>query len=262
MKSIGRLDEFNTLEDCHTTYTVAVCCDCGRQRSFPNRCENFFCPECQPRLAADRHEAVAWWTKLADQPKHVVLTVKNIPDLTKGHVQEFKKWFARLRRNKVARNWQGGFYTLEVTNEGKGWHLHLHALVNAKWIDKAALKEAWARMTNGLGHIVEAKDARPTDYKREVARYVVKGSQLASWEPAEIATFIDAFTGVRTFGVFGNLYGARTKLRGICGQPPRTPRQVRVRLRQNPLPIRIRRPNVRRSPIPANRNPAPAALTP
>jgi hypothetical protein len=40
---------------------------------------------------------------------------------------------------------------------------------------------------------------------------VAKGNQLAAWQPEEIATFVRAFTARRTFGVFGSLYGARTK---------------------------------------------------
>jgi Transposase zinc-binding domain len=199
------------LEDCHSTYTVAQCGDCGRVEKFPNRCDQFFCPECQPRLSSERRKAVEWWTKLIQQPKHVVLTVRNFPELTKGHVQEFKTWFGRLRRRKFARNWKGGFYAIELTNEGRGWHLHLHALIDAKWIDKQELSRQWGLATNTLGYIVEVKDARGGGYLAEVTKYAVKGVEEAKWSGKDILTFINAFTGVRSFGVFGDLYGARTE---------------------------------------------------
>jgi len=141
----------------------------------------------------------------------VVLTVKNVPDLTRSHVQQFKRWWDVLRRSKSARNWRGGFYSLEVTDGGRGWHLHLHALIDAEWIDKTGLCDAWNRTTNGMGGIVEAKDACGPSYLAEVGKYAVKGPQLAAWTPAQIQTFIVAFTGLRSFGVFGTLYGARTK---------------------------------------------------
>jgi hypothetical protein len=211
LRSIGRTDEANTLEKCHTIFTVATCTGCGVIQKFPNRCDLFFCAECQPRLSNDRKKAVEWWTREIRQPKHVVLTVKNVPELTKHHVKEFKNWFTRLRRTKFARNWAGGFYSIEVTNEGSGWHLHLHALINAGWIDSFALSEAWQKATNGFGKIVKVKDARQVNYLAEVTKYAVKGVQLAAWRPDQIATFIDAFTGVRTFGVFGELYGKRTQ---------------------------------------------------
>jgi hypothetical protein len=211
LRAYGRSEPAATLERCHTVFTVAQCSGCQAVQKFPNRCDLFFCPECQPRLAADRKKAVGWWTQRIEQPKHMVLTVKNVPDLTKAHVLEFKKWFSNLRRTAFARNWLGGFYSLEVTNEGKGWHLHLHALINARYIDKFLLSEKWSKVTNGMGRIVEVRDARQKNYLAEVTKYAVKGVQLAAWTGQEIATFIDAFTGVRTFGVFGDLYGMRTR---------------------------------------------------
>jgi hypothetical protein len=134
-----------------------------------------------------------------------------LPDMTRGHVQEFKRWWGRLRRRKFARDWRGGFYSLEVTNEGRGWHLHLHALIDANWIDAATLATEWSKVTGGIGHIVKVKDARRADYLAEVTKYAVKGVDLAKWSPSDILTFIDAFTGLRAFGVFGVLYAARTK---------------------------------------------------
>ncbi len=207
----GLHEEGETLQKCHTIYTIAQCKGCAGIQKFPNRCDNFFCPECQPRISNDRKKAVSWWVREVQQPKHVVLTVKNVPDLTKAHVQEFRSWWTKLRRSKFARNWEGGFYSLEVTNEGRGWHLHLHALVNAGWIDQFQLSEKWSKITNGMGRIVKARDARQINYLAEVTKYVVKGSMLAAWTPDQIAAFVNAFRGVRTFGVFGSLFGVRTK---------------------------------------------------
>lgn len=211
LRQVGRDEEASTLENCHTHYTIAVCTACGQVNKFPNRCDNFFCPECQPRLSADRKKAVEWWTREISQPKHVVLTVKNILDLTKAHVIEFKKWLTNLRKRKFAANWRGGFYSLEVTKEGAGWHLHAHLLVDAKWIDAIHLSDQWQQANGGFGRIVKVKDARQHNYLAEVTKYAVKGSELAAWSGSDTATFIDAFRGVRTFGVFGSLYGKRTQ---------------------------------------------------
>lgn len=211
LRTIGMNQEATVLEQCHTSYTFAVCKSCNGVSKFPNRCDRFYCPECQPRLQKDRERAVKWWAFAIKQPKHVVLTVKNIPDLAKGHVLEFRCWFNKLRRSKFAENWLGGFYRFEVTNEGRGWHLHLHALVDARFIDKFALSEMWAKITKGFGRIVEVKDARGWKYLNEVTKYAVKGAQLAAWSPGDIQKFINAFQGVKTFGVFGSLYGKRTE---------------------------------------------------
>ncbi|SRR6266478_1320942 len=211
LREAGRVQTARTLEECHTRYSVGVCRSCQAHERYPNRCDNFFCPECQPRLSSDRRKAVEWWTREVKQPKHVVLTLRNTGDLRQEHLHELRKWWTALRRSKFARGWRGGFYTIEITNEGAGWHLHLHAIVDADWIDQIQLSAQWARVTNGSGKIVKVKDARARDYLAEVTKYAVKGVELARWSKEQICEFLDAFTGVRTFGVFGSLYGARTK---------------------------------------------------
>jgi hypothetical protein len=211
LRQAGYRELAQSLEDCHSYYTFAVCNNCGIVQKFPNRCDQFFCPECQPHLAKERKRQVEWWTVGLKQPKHVVLTVRNIPDLTSDHVDELRAWFTKLRRRKFASNWAAGFYSIEVTNEGKGWHLHLHVLVEARWIDSSELALQWDSITNGFGRIVKVKDCRDDSYLAEVTKYAVKGVQLAAWSPDQIATFITAFQNKRTFGVFGTLYGQRTE---------------------------------------------------
>jgi hypothetical protein len=211
LREAGMSAEAAKLENCHSTWTVAICGDCGAVRKFPNRCDLFFCPECQSTIGHHRKKQVEWWTRLVVQPKHLVLTVKNVRNLTAGHVAEFRSWFTKLRRRKFCRNWKGGFYSIECTNEGSGWHLHLHALVEAKWIDQAQLSKEWSSATKGFGRIVKVKDVREGSYLAELTKYVAKGSDLAKWSTPDISTFVRAFANARTFGVFGSLYGARTK---------------------------------------------------
>lgn len=211
LREAGMQEDADKLDDCHEHRTFAQCAGCSSVKVYRNRCDNFFCPECQPSLSKRRREGVEWWVQKIKQPKHVVLTVRNIPDLTKGHILELKKWFTRLRHRKFCSNWEGGLYSIEITNEGAGWHLHLHALVNARFIDNRSLATEWGAVNGGLGYIVKVKDCRDRDYLKEVTKYAVKGSNLAGWSPSEIKTFIEAFRGVKCFGVFGSLYGKRTE---------------------------------------------------
>lgn len=211
LREAGRLEEAEKLEDCHSRIIYAQCDNCGRVNLFRNRCDNFYCPECQPKLTKRRHAGINWWVSQVKQPKHVVLTLRNTANLNRGHVLELKKWFTRLRHRKFCSNWLGGFYGIEVTNESEGWHLHLHALVEARWIDAGRLAQVWNSVTGGFGKIVSVKDCRGESYLKEVSKYAAKGSDLAKWSGEKICEFLDAFTGLRTFGVFGNLYGKRTE---------------------------------------------------
>lgn len=214
---IAKLDEAhrNELADrvrnCHQEQSIRQCRGCKRHSIFWNRCEVNWCPVCAGRLSRERKSSVEWWTKEIKQPKHVVLTVRNSEVLTREHVQSFKQSFARLRRSKFARHWRGGFYSLEVTNESRGWHLHLHALIDAQWIDAKELSIQWGKQVGQEFAIVKVKDARGADYLAEVTKYAVKGNELSSWSSPDIISFIEAFNGVRTFGVFGSLYAKRTE---------------------------------------------------
>ena len=201
------------LERCHTTYTVATCLDCGAHRTFPNRCDLFFCPECYHSLTAHRTKQVRWWVNTIHQPKHVCLTIKNIPTLEGGHIDELRKMFRQLRRRKFARNWKGGFYSIQVTHSVTGWHLHIHALINARWIDQPALCLNWDSITHGAGRITKVMDCREQSYLERVTGYVARGTEVASWQPSLLLQFITSFTGKRTFSVFGDLYGMRTEFR-------------------------------------------------
>jgi len=171
-----------------------------------------------PRASRERKDRVKWWVAQIRQPKHVVLTIRNTAKFTREVIKHFKESWARLLRNKFVRNWRGGFYTLEVTNEGKGWHLHLHALIDADWIDAGELAKVWNFCNRGTGYIVKVKDAREQNYLAEVTKYAVKGSDLAAWSASDIADFIDAWGKLDTFGVFGSIRGQQAEWRKVLDE--------------------------------------------
>lgn len=193
--------------------TVKTCNDCGRASRYFNRCETKFCPICAPRLARERREAVEWWAKNIRQPKHVVLTARNTAELTKARIQHLKRSFTRLRRRRFARNWAGGFFCIEITNEGRGWHVHLHALVDARFIAADVLAKEWAEVIGQDFAIVKVCDARTKSYLHEVCKYAVKGNDMAGWTGEDIATLFDACEGVKMFQTFGSLYKLRADFR-------------------------------------------------
>lgn len=201
---------------CHTTIWRKQCTSCKTVQTYWNRCEVFYCPVCAPRLSQDRRKAVEWWTKLISQPKHVVLTVRNVDTISREYVQWFKDCWSKMRRSKLAQHWKGGCYSLEITNEGKGWHLHLHALIDCRWIDAKSLAQTWANLVGQDFSIVKVKDCRQGDYLKEITKYVCDGQELARWSDYEIVAFITALKGLRTFGVFGSLFGQRAEFKRYC----------------------------------------------
>lgn len=204
------------LRACCSQVIIRTCKGCGDRETFFSHCDNFFCPACAHRLAKRRKKQVEWWTKLVRQPKHVVLTVRNTWQLTDYYIAACKKALRNLRRSKFARGWRGGCWTLEITNEGKGWHLHFHLLVDADYIDSQQLAKAWAKQVMQDFSIVKVKDVRQSDYLREVCKYVVKGSEIATWTAIEVGQFVSAFKNQRTFGIFGSLYAQNAEWKKTC----------------------------------------------
>jgi hypothetical protein len=71
----------------------------------------------------------------------ITLTLKNVPDLRApdfNAISQIKEAFYRLRYRPVLRNKiYGGVYGVEATNKGRGWHVHIHALVSSEFIRDA-----------------------------------------------------------------------------------------------------------------------------
>lgn len=206
LRELPRLDLAEPLETCHTQPVHIVCQACRHTESSLNHCDRFYCPMCTGRLAWRRRRRIEWWAHQVAQPKHLVLTIRNTNTLTKKHVKTFKHHLSRLRRSKLFSHVSGGLQSLEVTNEGRGWHLHAHLLLAGPYLPGADLAHKWARLVGQDFAIVKIKSVQDKAYLQEVTKYAVKGSELASWGAWEIATFIDSFTGLRAFSTFGDLY--------------------------------------------------------
>lgn len=208
------------VEKCQTEKSFITCLGCSTSRVAFNHCDSKWCPLCVPRLAAARRESIEVWTQRVRQPKHVVLTARNSETLSRRRVRRFVAAFNRLRRSKFGRGWRGGILSLEVTNEGRGWHLHAHALIDADWIDAGTLAQEWAKRIGQDFAIVKVKDVREKSYLAEVTKYAVKGSEMAAWSGDEIAEFITAFRGARTFFVFGACFKIRAEVAKFLKEIP------------------------------------------
>lgn len=216
---------FESLSKCGLEEIFRTCKGCGNWKSFPWRCSIKFCPLCNWRIARKRAEMLRLWNFQIKQPKHIVLTMRNFPVLTRRKVREFGRALAQLRRQKVWKDVQGGCVSTEITNEGRGWHLHAHILAEVRWIDAGELAKTWGRIIGQQFGIVKVKDARGQEYLGEVTKYVVKPSQLAGWEPNEINEFIRAVKGVRCFAAFGTLFHLQREIKKQLhlNAPPRLP---------------------------------------
>lgn len=223
----GFLDTPQTrnLERCGTELMFRHCKGCGETREFEYHCDLKFCPRCNHRITARRLKVLRKWADKITQPKHVVTTQRNFSVLTRSEVRRHQKALVGLRRTKVFEHVKGGCVSVEITNESRGWHLHSHWLLDARWVDAAELSRAWAlQIGQDDNAIVKVKDCRGKDYLCEVAKYVVKGSDIATWKPEEITEFLCAIHRCRFFFSFGSLFRAGKQIRAEI----RAEKQVQV----------------------------------
>jgi hypothetical protein len=204
---------FEHLDKCGKEEIYRTCEGCGDWSSYLWRCNLKFCPLCNWRIARKRAEVLKLWSRTITQPKHLVITQRNFPVLTRKKIRDFGRAFGKLRRNKVWKEVKGGCVSTEITNEGRGWHLHAHVMLDARWIDMGKLAIVWGGLIGQEFGICKIKDIRGDAYLGEITKYVVKGSELVSWPAEEIAQFICAIKGVRFFAAFGTLFKLQRQIK-------------------------------------------------
>ena len=178
------------------------------------------------------------------RPVMVTLSVRNGDDLSErlDHLRASMKTLHhrrhRAKQPSVMHDVEGGVYSVEVVNNGKGWHPHAHAIwmvdqdheafTDSRTWALQKLSAEWHAIT-GDSFIVDARPIEPTDEENpfaagfcEVFKYAVK--------PAELGRnlLLEAFpvlTGKRLVGAFGCFFGIKepTKmtddLDGLKGLP-------------------------------------------
>jgi hypothetical protein len=204
---------YEHLSKCGVEEIFRSCRSCGDWETFYYRCSLKFCPLCNWRIARARAEMLRLWSFRIKQPKHVVLTMRNFETLTRSKIRSIGRAFSKLRRNRLWKEVRGGCVSTEITNEGRGWHLHLHIMIDCRWLDAGSLAIVWGQLLGQEFGIVKVKDCRGMDYLGEITKYVVKPAELASWKPEQIAQFVHAIRGVRFFSAFGTLFHVAREIR-------------------------------------------------
>lgn len=177
--------------------------------------KHMLCPFCSAIRASK--QATAYHDKmvhiLKDNPKlkpvFLTLTVKNGDDLKErfNHLKDsFKtlqtarrKWLKRGNGHNELCKAHGIVFAYEITNNGKGWHPHLHMILLVDdWIDRDKLSDQWLAIT-GDSYIVDVRRVKPSkvetdaidvgknkeDYSEgfmEVFKYAMKFTELTHYQ--------------------------------------------------------------------------------
>jgi hypothetical protein len=223
----GETDLLAILNRCQKDYPMQ-CVSCGGQYIGHTKCRRKWCPVCAPGLAADRKRRMRAAVERFKWPLFITLTMRNVDDLNTGAIRQLRRAFGKLRTRKWWRACvKGGVACIEVTNIGNGWHPHLHAVIDARWLSAgplepypdwsrrekvkafkaavASVEACWSRILKQPTSSIKVKRCRADTITREVIKYTVKGTDLVSCE-GSISQLIHAIDGGRLMTTFGNAY--------------------------------------------------------
>lgn len=137
-----------------------TCGHCGHFFPVPILCSNRWCPECSYQRAKRVRHRLDWFVSQF-QPKPgygirmLTLTIKSDSDLNR-QIDQLLKSFRRLRQRRL---WKyavrGGCTVIEVTHGPAGWHAHIHALVEARWIPWTKLRDQWIDVSGASGVYIQ-----------------------------------------------------------------------------------------------------------
>ena len=160
--------------------------------------KHLLCPLCALRRGSknltaylQRYEAIR--AENPDlRPYMVTMAIKNGDDLKErfDHLNaSLRKLFQRRRDARKGRPTpsalqfvDGAVWTFEVSNQGKGWHPHVHMIALAKWPpDQRALRDEWESITGDSWTCDVSRKEGQTDLQMfmEAFKYAVKFGDLS-----------------------------------------------------------------------------------
>jgi hypothetical protein len=199
--------------------------------------KHLLCPFCAARRGAVNVQRYGErFAHLVKQNPHLVpamltLTIKNGPDLEERfkHLVSSLRRLLEKRRNALKGNSTtelqkavGGVYSVETTNKGNGWHVHLHAVVLLDgFIDREQLSREWEAITGDSKIIDVRRLAKGTkdvldregnispkivEAFCEVFKYALKFSDL---DYSDNVTAYEVMRGKRLLGSWGLFWGVK-----------------------------------------------------
>ena len=205
------------------SYRFIYCTSCSYRHVVPVYCSNRFCPTCsgsRSRKIRDRLKDFLTSYSPANGYSVKFLTLTIPPASTPGEsARTLVKSFRALRRQRYWRdNVAGGVFVIEASRRPGNFHIHLHIVLDSRYLDFRTLLECWKRVSPGQGVFITRIPIGA------VVNYLTKYITKSSIPPADQVYLSDELKDFRLVQLFGSWHGhlppARSNLFPCpnCGQ--------------------------------------------
>jgi len=208
----GAIDEqdnsnkLNLLQSCRTNAWFIRHITTGEVRVASNSCKLRWCPMCQIARQNYITQQVSTWFRQVHYPKLLTITLRHTSSPLKSQVDFLYKCFQKFRKRKfVSKHLRGGvwFFQVKKSKDGNTWHPHIHAMIDADFMDRKKLSSLWAEITGG-STVIDIRAIFDTDRAvKHNARYCTTPMSLVDLPPWERYEVHDCFNKRRLVGCFG-----------------------------------------------------------
>ena len=200
-------------------FKTLVCAGCLHTERILLNCGDRTCPYCRRKWFGYHYKNLVKIVSGWQNTISLTLTVKNIPDVEfcAQSVKQIRNQFTRLRAF-FSPALKSGFYVVQATNRGKGWHLHIHALFDSVFVSQKELSEKWKSITGS--YIVYVRRV-PRSGIRKAVGYLLSDFQGAPRiRPFDNFAYNQAFKSsrlVQGFGAFLKQFREKFFRCPVCG---------------------------------------------
>lgn len=200
-------------------YRKFTCAGCGFSFDAPVYCGNRFCSICsgpRSRRMVAKLKAIVSQVKpcFGYKVRFLTLTIPNQEVASDGYrilVSSFRKFRNRQWwRNRV----KGGAYVVEITGSPGRWHVHLHAMLECRYLPARMLSKLWASVSPG--RIVHIKNVPPDAASAYLCKYMAKSAVLPEYQ----YQLSEDLKGFRLFQPFGSWHALALLVKKINYECP------------------------------------------
>jgi len=206
----GFPDIARQLHDCEETEVLAACTHCGASWYIVNHCRQRICPLCSYKIARKRSAYLLSMTRQMKHPKLLTLTLPLWKTVPQDGIKHLRHCFNLIRSRAFFRAVNGGAYQIELKQKDEGWHIHLHAILDAPFIPYQHIFKAWAEITGNKVPQVDIRAATSDAARVYAAKYAAKSAAFFD-DTTDPVDWYQATKGQRLFTTFGQWYNYKVQ---------------------------------------------------